>query len=107
MKLPGQYVFRKKLRCLHCAAPFDACQASDGKPSGPEPGDVSVCAYCGRLAVFDADLRLREMTPAEDQRLKTIGSGFPRAMAEASVEDYHMTMPRAIFRAIFDDKEDI
>jgi hypothetical protein len=38
----------------------------DGKPS---PGDVSLCAQCGAVAMFDADMNLRHPTSDEHQRL--------------------------------------
>ena len=31
----------------------------------PEPDDISVCAYCGHVQVYGADLKFRELTDAE------------------------------------------
>lgn len=46
----------------------------------PKPGDVTVCVYCGTLAIFGAELQLTEMTetqflelaPTERRMLRTI-----------------------------------
>lgn len=48
-----------------------ACGASADRASGidhdhkPEPGDATVCFYCGELLIFTAELTLRTATPAD------------------------------------------
>jgi hypothetical protein len=48
-----------------CGHKLDA--ASELKANGPrpEPGNLSVCIYCGRLRVYTDDLTLRELTDDE------------------------------------------
>jgi hypothetical protein len=36
-----------------------------GKEVTPEPGDLSVCAHCFTLLMFDDDLTSRALTPDE------------------------------------------
>lgn len=48
--------------CLNCGQKLEC--ASDGDNS-PNPGDVTVCLYCGHIMSFANDLRLRELTDAE------------------------------------------
>lgn len=31
----------------------------------PEPGNISICAYCGELTIFNDDLSQRPVTEAE------------------------------------------
>lgn len=52
-------------RCPHCGAYVDAAGEADGTEGGPEQGSISICLYCARPSVFDNDLRLRKMTPAQ------------------------------------------
>jgi hypothetical protein len=48
--------------CWHCDRPLDAATGIDaGKP---EPGAVSLCLYCGAVAVFGPDLTLA--TPSKE-----------------------------------------
>jgi len=76
--------------CPSCGAPNDGASHPDGKPS---EGDLSICMYCGHLAIFRADLRLRDPTVAEleiirhDERVQTMlrlrlkmfgDDGYPR-----------------------------
>lgn len=50
--------------CAGCGAPHDASLAPDGEYI-PQPGDSSLCVYCGTVAVYGDDLRLRRPTPVE------------------------------------------
>ena len=50
--------------CLTCKHPLDA--ATGTRPDcAVTPGGVSVCLYCGAVAMFTQDLRLRALTEAE------------------------------------------
>jgi hypothetical protein len=52
-------------RCLNCGEYFGlATEAGDDSGKGPSIGDISVCLYCGHLAIFE-DYGLRELTPSE------------------------------------------
>ena len=54
--------------CLVCSKPLDACTDLN-KGSRPESGDLSICAYCGNLAVFDDQLDLRALTKEENDTM--------------------------------------
>lgn len=51
--------------CLHCGKKIDAC----GGARAPHEGDISVCAYCGAVQAFGADLRLRGLFEHEVEEL--------------------------------------
>jgi hypothetical protein len=53
--------------CAACGAPNDGAAAKDD--AVPKDGDVSICAYCGHLAIFRTDLSLRAITAAELAKL--------------------------------------
>lgn len=58
--------------CPHCGRLLDRGREVDSDPpGGPEPGCVSVCAYCCRLSLFGDDLRLRVLTAAELSALRS------------------------------------
>jgi hypothetical protein len=47
--------------CWHCDRMLDAASALEDHRD-PVPGDVSLCMYCGAVAVFDDQLRLGRPT---------------------------------------------
>lgn len=49
--------------CLKCGAPMTGATNVTGA-TGPAPGDVTVCLYCGHLMEFAADLKLIEPSEA-------------------------------------------
>jgi hypothetical protein len=51
--------------CWHCDRPLDAATPVDGEIGAPESGAVSLCMYCGTVAMFGPDLVLRAPTEAE------------------------------------------
>lgn len=50
--------------CPHCGYRMDMATEAYGD-TAPKPGDISLCAKCGVLAVFDEQMRQRAPTPAE------------------------------------------
>jgi hypothetical protein len=45
--------------CWHCSVPLDAASDIEGREDAePEQGSISLCLYCGAVAVFGDDLRL-------------------------------------------------
>lgn len=50
--------------CLGCGKPNDAATSTTGKAK-PKAGSVSVCFYCGHIAIFGDGMRLRELTDKE------------------------------------------
>lgn len=61
--------------CANCNELND--RASTFYDATPNPGDFSLCAYCGHLMVFADDLTLRNPTDAEMQEM----AGDPRIIA--------------------------
>jgi hypothetical protein len=49
--------------CLGCGRRLDCASRRD--EAVPEPGSMSICWYCGYLAVFTEDLTLRPLTSRE------------------------------------------
>lgn len=66
-------------KCPSCGTPNDAATlAGKGdEATRPDPGDVSVCLYCGHLMAFAEDLTLRDLTDAEMHEV----AGDPRILA--------------------------
>lgn len=52
--------------CPGCGGLLDGVAQQISDDGGrPEPGDLSVCASCGTMLVFDAELRQRAAQPAD------------------------------------------
>lgn len=56
--------------CTSCGRDIDAATAAGGEIT-PEPGDITVCAYCGAAMVFGKDLRV---APISRQLWATLGA---------------------------------
>lgn len=55
----------RSFACLHCGKILDAASGVDDDDMPPKPGDVSICFYCGNIAVFGDNLLLRQPTDKE------------------------------------------
>lgn len=55
-------------RCPACGSTH-SCHGNAAGEGAPKPGDISVCAYCGVLLVFEQDLALRKATPEETAKV--------------------------------------
>jgi len=66
--------------CYGCGAKTNRA----GEPEGhtPESGDLSICAYCGALSVFDDDLKA--VQPSEAQMKESMAVPHIAAMVEAT-----------------------
>jgi len=68
MKL-GKSVRTKRDYCLNCGELLDGVTSivHDGAKEDikPKPGDMTVCAYCRHLMIYDDDGKLREPTFTE------------------------------------------
>jgi DNA-directed RNA polymerase subunit RPC12/RpoP len=64
MTLDGPDYQIAKSRCLNCKKEIDGATPVGGG-RGPQPDDVSVCAYCGHLQAYGEGLAMRELTDAE------------------------------------------
>jgi hypothetical protein len=51
-------------QCLGCGELLDGATGVDNK-NRPRPGSISVCIYCGHIAIFADDLSLREPNDEE------------------------------------------
>lgn len=58
-----------KRKCPACGHDIEASTHLVDEVS-PEPGDVSVCLYCGEFYIFDDDMNFRDPTPEEYVRLE-------------------------------------
>lgn len=56
-------------RCYHCGYVMIECTGVKTNYA-PSPGDVSICAACGAIAVFNSDLTMREPTQDERERIE-------------------------------------
>lgn len=55
--------------CWHCDRALDAASDVDPEQTKPHPGAISLCLYCGAVAVFGPDLRL---LPPDEALLKKL-----------------------------------
>jgi hypothetical protein len=53
-----------KCRCTNCNKLVDGA-TSVGSDAVPEPGDFTVCLYCGHIMAFSKKRRLRNLTGKE------------------------------------------
>lgn len=51
--------------CPQCNKLLTASTAADGSDRLPEPGDFTMCVYCGTILIFDDELRQRLPTSDE------------------------------------------
>lgn len=57
-----------KINCLVCESDLSGAFSFGEKAWKLSPGALSICSYCGSIAVFNDDLKLRPMTPDEQER---------------------------------------
>jgi hypothetical protein len=51
--------------CTGCGKRVDGATPIDDKTATPDPGDVTVCIYCGHIMAYADDLQLRNLTAVE------------------------------------------
>lgn len=51
-------------KCPHCQKPLNRSTDPDGENT-PSPGDLSICWYCGELAIHGENLELRKLEESE------------------------------------------
>jgi hypothetical protein len=54
----------KSSRCRGCRKKLDAVTAILHNDQ-PEPGNITICMYCGHVQAFDENLKLRDLTDEE------------------------------------------
>ncbi len=52
-------------KCPACHHKLDGAARVDGDGNTPQPGDVTVCLYCGHICAYGDDLQLRELNDKE------------------------------------------
>jgi len=77
--------------CWHCDRALDAASGF-GPTEGmvPHPGAISLCMYCGAIAIFGSDLRLYPLTEAELDDMRTDESFMTQYMSFAWARQYVM-----------------
>jgi hypothetical protein len=58
-----EYSLSSKPHCKKCGAALDGQLAMPGR--GPQPGDISVCAYCHTVGRFDDQMSIIPLTEEE------------------------------------------
>ena len=52
--------------CVNCGKLVNAASLlDDADPTHPNEGDLALCLYCGHLAAYTREFKLRELTTAE------------------------------------------
>lgn len=51
--------------CPSCGKMLSGATNIDGKQHAPNPGDLSICGYCGQMLTFDDSRRPRALTQQE------------------------------------------
>jgi hypothetical protein len=51
--------------CLSCGKRLNSASVPGSEDPTPEPGNSTICLYCGHLMVFAEDMSLRALTDAE------------------------------------------
>lgn len=54
-------------KCPDCGAEFNRMTAPQDPSLKPEPGNYTLCSFCGAVAVFDEKLELRRPTKEEQE----------------------------------------
>jgi hypothetical protein len=62
--MPPEY-HTPKTFCPQCGRLLDGAMPTPDHTDAPHEGAVSLCAYCGGIAMYDENLMLRKMTEAE------------------------------------------
>ena len=52
-------------RCWNCEEKLDGASDASGEGKHPKEGDVTICAYCSAISIFNTDLSLRLPTQSE------------------------------------------
>ena len=71
-------------RCLKCGYRLDTSTDAFSGGESPKGGDVSMCLSCGHIALFNADLTLREPNEQEAREI----SLMPQVMQAQLARDY-------------------
>jgi hypothetical protein len=82
--------------CWHCDHMLDAASPVEGQ-AVPSEGAVSLCLYCGAVAIFEEDLKLRAPTEEElDEIVKE--REFRKTFAEFSWHRQYIMIQENLLR---------
>jgi hypothetical protein len=76
VKIGPSVQLRGKPQCLGCGELLDGATGVSNR-NRPKPGSISICIYCGHIAVFADDLSLRKPTGEEMREI----AGNPTILA--------------------------
>lgn len=68
--------------CLNCGKKLNACSSATAE-SMPNPGDITICLYCGHIMSFSDDMSLCELN---DDQIKEI-AGNPDIIKHQKIVD--------------------
>ena len=54
------------MNCLDCGKNLDAASGIN-TDEPPDPGDISICFYCGHVMAYDEDFGFRPLTDEEER----------------------------------------
>ena len=81
--------------CVNCGRVVDAA-TSVGSEASPDPGDVTICLYCGHLMAFTDALTLRDLN---DQEIIEC-AGDPRIIAIQKARGKLPFVKRSVFNSL-------
>jgi hypothetical protein len=68
MKLGRSHQLKLVPQCVDCGKQLDGAAGVD-TDDAPDPGDFTVCAYCGSIMVYNDGLTLRQPDAAEAREI--------------------------------------
>jgi hypothetical protein len=68
MKLGRSHQLKPIVQCVDCGKQLDGAAGID-TDAAPNPGDFTVCAYCGSIMVYNDELTLRQPNAAEVRKV--------------------------------------
>jgi transcription elongation factor Elf1 len=98
VKIGSDHRLPRQPTCPSCGKLLDGA-AGVATDARPEPGDVSVCVYCGHLMAFADDLTLRELTAAEMHEIAGDERILAVQRARAQMETPSFTCPKCGMRS--------
>lgn len=87
--------------CWHCDRPLDAASPPGEDEGKPVPGAVSLCMYCGAVAIFAEELALRPATKEELEDMEK-DSEFRRTYLQFAWARQYLMIEQSLLR----DRED-
>ena len=57
--------------CVSCGKKMDASTCVSDESHHPEPGDITICFYCGEIQAFGEGLELRPLTEGEKEMVSS------------------------------------